>query len=81
MEKNIIIIDDEDQNPQKEYIESKLKREYDIEVHLINTNVDQTVDKHVDNDDPREIQQWVQPEIDGCVGDGQTENGEQGLML
>lgn len=40
MEKNIIIIDDEDQNPQKEYIESKLKREYDIEVHLINTNED-----------------------------------------
>lgn len=40
MEKNIIIIDDEDQNPQKEYIESKLNREYDIEVHLINTNED-----------------------------------------
>jgi hypothetical protein len=48
---------------------------------LINTNVDQTVDKHVDNDDPREIQQWEEPEIDGCVGDGQTENSEQGLML
>ena len=40
MEKNIIIIDDEDQNPQKEYIESKLKQEFDIEVHLINTNED-----------------------------------------
>ena len=40
MEKNIIIIDDEDQNPQKEYIESKLKREFDIKVHLINTNED-----------------------------------------
>lgn len=40
MEKNIVIIDDEDQNPQKEYIESKLKREFDIKVHLINTNED-----------------------------------------
>ncbi len=40
MEKNIIIIDDEDQTPQKEYIESKLKRDFDIEVHLINTNDD-----------------------------------------
>ena len=40
MEKHIIIIDDEDQSPQKEYIESKLKREFDIEVHLINTNED-----------------------------------------
>lgn len=40
MKKNIIIIDDEDQSPQKEYIENKLMREYDIEVHLINTNED-----------------------------------------
>lgn len=37
MEKNIIIIDDEDQNPQKEYIESKLHQEFNIKVHLINT--------------------------------------------
>lgn len=40
MEKNIIIIDDEDQNAQKEYIESILKRDFDIEVHLINTTED-----------------------------------------
>lgn len=40
MEKNIIIIDDEDQNPQKDYIESKLRQDFDIEVHLINTTED-----------------------------------------
>lgn len=40
MEKNIIIIDDEDQNPQKDYIESKLHQDFDVEVHLINTTED-----------------------------------------
>lgn len=40
MEKNIIIIDDEDQNSQKEYIESRLRQDFDIEVHLINTTED-----------------------------------------
>ena len=40
MEKNIIIIDDEDQNPQKDYIESKLQKDFDIEVHLIRTTED-----------------------------------------
>ena len=43
MEKNIIIIDDEDQNAQKEYIESILKRDFDIEVHLIWTT-EETLD-------------------------------------
>ena len=43
MEKNIIIIDDEDQIPQKEYIERTLKREFDIEVHLIWTT-EETLD-------------------------------------
>lgn len=43
MEKNIIIIDDEDQSAQKEYIESILKRDSEIEVHLIWTT-EETLD-------------------------------------
>lgn len=43
MEKNIIIIDDEDQSAQKEYIESILKRDSEIVVHLIWTT-EETLD-------------------------------------
>lgn len=36
--KHVIIIDDENQEAQKEYLEEKLRREYDIHVHLIDTS-------------------------------------------
>lgn len=40
MPKHIIVIDDENQEAQQEYIEDKLHREYDIHVHLIKTSED-----------------------------------------
>ena len=40
MQKNIIVIDDENQEAQQELIESRLCREYDVHVHLIKTSDD-----------------------------------------